>query len=136
MDRRTRLRLGALVILALGLASALGIYLAADDAPASAALAEMRGSKPYVRQLERFGGKASVLFDQFNRWFAGLWEGRQLGITVAWITSVLAGGHLHRRTAFLRILVQRTAMQSTSMSNGPGKAPTQRKMRTGEPAGK
>jgi hypothetical protein len=52
----------------------------------------MRGSKPYVRQLERFGGKASVLFDQFNRWFAGLWEGRQLGITVAWITIVLAGG--------------------------------------------
>jgi hypothetical protein len=92
MDRRTRLRLGALLILALGLASALGIYLAADDAPASAALAEMRGSKPYVRQLERFGGKASVLFDQFNRWFAGLWEGRQLGITVAWITVVVAGG--------------------------------------------
>ena len=92
MDRRTRLRLGALVILALGLASALGIYLAADDPPASAALAEMRGSKPYVRQLERFGGKASVLFDQFNRWFAGLWEGRQLGITVAWITVVVAGG--------------------------------------------
>lgn len=80
------------MILALGLASALGIYLAADDAPASAALAEMRGSKPYVRQLERFGGKASVLFDQFNRWFAGLWEGRQLGITVAWITVVVAGG--------------------------------------------
>jgi hypothetical protein len=92
MDRRTRLRLGALVILALGLASALGIYLAADDAPGSAALAEVRGSKPYVRQLERFGGKASVMFDQFNRWFAGLWEGRQLGITVAWITIVVAGG--------------------------------------------
>ena len=91
MDRRTRLRLGALVILALGLASALGIYLAANDAPASAALAEMHGSKPYVHQLERFGGKAAVMFDQFNRWFAGLWEGRQLGITVAWITIVVAG---------------------------------------------
>ena len=92
MTRRTRLRLSALVILALGLASALGIYLAANDAPASAALAEMHGSKPYVHQLERFGGKAAVMFDQFNRWFAGLWEGRQLGITVAWITVVVAGG--------------------------------------------
>jgi hypothetical protein len=91
MDRKTRLRLSALVILALGLASALGLYLAGDDAPASAALAEMRGSKPYVHQLERFGGKASVLFDQFNRWFAGLWEGRQLGITVACITLAVAG---------------------------------------------
>jgi hypothetical protein len=94
MDRRTRLRLGALVILALGLASALGIYLAADDAPGSAALAEMHGSKPYVHQLERFGGKAAVLFDQFHRWFAGLWEGRQLGITVAWITLGLAAAIL------------------------------------------
>jgi len=77
-------------VLVLGLASALGIYLGADDAPASAALSEMHGSKPYVHQLERFGGKAAVLFDEFNRWFAGLWEGRQLGITVAWITLGLA----------------------------------------------
>jgi hypothetical protein len=79
-------------VLVLGLASALGIYLAADEAASSAALAEMRGSKPYVHQLERFGGKAAVLFDEFNRWFAGLWEGRQLGITVAWITIFIATG--------------------------------------------
>ena len=91
MDRRARLQLGALVVLALGLASALGIYLAAADDPASAALHEMRNSKPYVHQLERFGGKAAVLFDQFNHWFAALWKGRQLGITVAWITLAVAG---------------------------------------------
>ena len=81
-------------MLVLGLASALGIYLAADDAPPSAALAEMHGSKPYVHQLERFGGKAAVLFDQFNRWFSGLWEGRQLGITLACITIVVAAAML------------------------------------------
>jgi len=92
VDRRTRLRLGALVILAVGLASALGIYLAAADDAGSAALYETRISKPYVHQLERFGGKAAVMFDQLNRWFAGLWEGRQLGITVAWITVFIAGG--------------------------------------------
>ena len=90
MGRRARLQLGALAVLVLGLASALGMCLAADDATASAALAEMHGSKPYVHQLERFGGKAAVMFDQFNRWFAGLWEGRQLGVTVAWITIVVA----------------------------------------------
>jgi hypothetical protein len=81
-------------VLVLGLASALGIYLAADDTSPSAALAEMHGSKPYVHQLERFGGKAAVMFDQFNRWFAGLWEGRQLGITVACITIVVAAAML------------------------------------------
>ena len=32
------------------------------------------------------------LVDEFNRWFAGLWEGRQLGITVAWITIFIAAG--------------------------------------------
>ena len=90
MDRRTHLRLGALVVLAVGLASALGIYLAAADDAGSAAAYEMRISKPYVHQLERFGGKAAVMFDQFNRWFAGLWEGRQLGITVACITLAVA----------------------------------------------
>jgi hypothetical protein len=79
-------------VLILGLASALGIYLAADEASGSAALAEMHGSKPYVHQLERFGGRAAVMFDQFSRWFAGLWEGRQLGITVAWITVLIAAG--------------------------------------------
>jgi len=77
-------------VLVLGLASALGIYLAARDAVPSAALAEMHGSKPYVHQLERFGGKAAVLFDELNRWFAGLWEGRQLGITVAWLTLAVS----------------------------------------------
>ena len=92
MDRRTRFRLGALVVLAVGLASALGIYLAAADDAGNAALVEMHGSKPYVHQLERFGGKAAVMFDQFNRWFAGLWEGRQLGITLACITVFIAAG--------------------------------------------
>ena len=94
MDRRTRLRLGALVVLAVGLASALGIYLAAADDAGGAEVYEMRISKPYVHQLERFGGKAAVMFDQLNRWFAGLWEGRQLGITVACITIAVAAAML------------------------------------------
>jgi hypothetical protein len=94
MGRRARLQLGAFVVLVVGLAGALGIYLAAEDAPGSAALSEMHGSKPYVHQLERFGGKAAVMFDQFNRWFAGLWEGRELGITVACITIVVAAAML------------------------------------------
>jgi hypothetical protein len=35
---------------------------------------------------------AGGLFDQLNRWFAGLWEGRQLGVTVACITLFIAAG--------------------------------------------
>ena len=74
-----------------GLLAAMAIYATADDADASA-LYEMQLSKQYVRQLQRFGGKASVVFDEFNRWFAGLWEGKTAAFTVAWITIVAAGG--------------------------------------------
>jgi len=28
-------------------------------------------------------GEAAVLFDDFNRWFAWLWQGKTLGITIA-----------------------------------------------------
>ena len=34
------------------------------------------------------------MFDQLNRWFAGLCEGRQLGITLACITILIAAGML------------------------------------------
>jgi hypothetical protein len=44
----------------------------------------------YLRDLERFGGKAAVLFDELNRWFAGLWRGKSLATTVAWISVFVA----------------------------------------------
>lgn len=47
-------------------------------------------SKAYVRQLERFGGKAAVLFDEVNRWFESLWIGRTLGLTIASLGIVAA----------------------------------------------
>ena len=89
MNRRNSLYLAAAVILVAGLAAALLIYVTADDEAASLALQEMTGSKTYVRQLQRFGGKASVIFDELGRWFDGLWQGKQLGVTIAWF-SVLA----------------------------------------------
>ena len=33
-------------------------------------------TKTYVRELERFGGEAAVLFDEFNGWFAARWHGK------------------------------------------------------------
>ena len=74
------------LVLVLGLTVAGVIYLTAPEEGQSAAMSEIYGSKPYVRELQRFGGKASVLFDEFQRWFAGLWHGKKLGVTIAWIT--------------------------------------------------
>ena len=83
---KTRLYAGSLAVLVLGLCSAALIYVTADEAPESGATEEMLMSKRYVRELQRFGGKAAVLFDEFNRWFASLWDGKSLAVTVAWIS--------------------------------------------------
>ena len=77
-------------VLVVGLCSAALLYLFADDESESAALYEMQISKRYVRQLQQFGGRASVLFDEFNRWFSGLWHGRTLALTVLWISVCAA----------------------------------------------
>ena len=53
---------------------------------------EMTISKTYVRELQRFGGKMAVLSDELNRWFASLWQGKSLGITIAWLSVAAAAG--------------------------------------------
>jgi hypothetical protein len=89
------MRLIAGVVLIVGLATAAAIYFTAeDDAPLSTSyviVLDPATSKAYVRDLERFGGKAAVLFDEFNRWLAGRWHGRALGITIAWLSVGAAG---------------------------------------------
>jgi hypothetical protein len=40
-----------------------------------------------VSQIERFAGKAAVLFDDFNRGFAGLWVGSTLGVTIGCVSA-------------------------------------------------
>jgi hypothetical protein len=47
-------------------------------------------SKMYVHNLQVFGGKASVLMDEFRRWFVGLWHGKSLAFTVAFISVFIS----------------------------------------------
>jgi hypothetical protein len=85
MKLQSRLYAASLLVLALGIGAALLIYFNAEDA-SDASLQAMFASKPYVRELQRFGGKAAVLFDEFSRWFQSLWSGKKLAFTVAWIS--------------------------------------------------
>src|SRR5258706_4341542 len=87
--RSTDFYIACVVILIVGFTSAGIIYATADERD-SAAMDQIYGSKPYVRELQRFGGKASVLFDEFQRWFAGLWLGQTLGVTIASLTAFVA----------------------------------------------
>ena len=88
------MRVVAGLVLVVGLAAAAAIYFTAEEeAPATSSYVitmDPALTKAYVRDLERFGGKAAVLFDDFNRWFAARWHGRTLGVTVAWISIGVA----------------------------------------------
>jgi hypothetical protein len=93
-----RLVLAACFILIAGLACGVTIYLLADEPEATAYVivgdtaypVDPTTSKSYVRQLERFGGKTAVLFDDFNRWFTALWQGKRLGITIGALSVLTA----------------------------------------------
>jgi len=97
---KARLYLACLIVLAVGLCSAAILYALAEDSPeggqdyivvngVSYPMAQQT-TKRYVRTLEQFGGKASVLFDEFDRWFASLWRGRNLALTVACLSTAAA----------------------------------------------
>jgi hypothetical protein len=80
------LRIASLLVLVIGLGVAAGIYFSVPEQDENMAMYEMAASKQYNRQLQRFGGKASVLFDEIQTWFAARWQGRQLGVTIGWIS--------------------------------------------------
>jgi hypothetical protein len=101
MDLQTRFYVSALVVLLAGVCAAVAIWFSSADDPGppvwqfvaidgKAAPIAPGESKRYVRELQQFGGKAGVLFDELNRWFAGLWRGRSLAVTIGWIAVFLS----------------------------------------------
>ena len=95
-----RLRFVGAVILVLGLASAMWIYLAAAPATGDALGYNPEESKQYLRTMELYGGKANVLAAELRQWFEGLWHGRRLAYTVACATVLLAGVFWFAAAAF------------------------------------
>jgi len=100
-ELRKKLYAAAVLVLAAGLACAGWIYVRADDGPDLSGAYQIvvvngvptpiapNESKAYVRDLQRYGGKMAVIFDDIGRWWDGLWHGRSLALTVAFL-SVLA----------------------------------------------
>lgn len=85
-----------------GLGSAILIYLTAENDWDRVLGYEAEGgyvypiapedSKMYRHDLELYGGKTSVLVDEFMRWFVGLWHGKSLAFIVACITIFISFG--------------------------------------------
>ncbi len=96
------LKLISVIILLVGLVSALLIYQSAGNYT-SAVLGYEPGNgtiypmdpedyKTYARDMELYGGTANVLLDELRRWFDGLWHGKSLAFIVACITILLSSG--------------------------------------------
>jgi hypothetical protein len=93
--------IAALVVLVVGFTAALLVYSFADEGETETSSyivvdglkypIDPASSKRYVRDLEMYGGKASVVFDEFNRWFGSLWQGRKLAFTLAWLSALVSG---------------------------------------------
>jgi len=85
MDRRKMNRItGGLLLLGLG--SALVIYLTAAPVVVDPLLGNPMENKKYLRELRVMGGQGNVVAAEFQDWFAGLWQGRELAGTVTVLT--------------------------------------------------
>ena len=99
-DPQTCLNLISVIILLVGLGSAVLIYrtdgndsngvLGYEIIGGQAYPIKPEDSKMYRHDLELYGGKAAVLSDEFSRWFVGLWHGKSLAFTVAYITLFIS----------------------------------------------
>ncbi|HSY27149.1 MAG TPA: hypothetical protein VK832_06585 [Burkholderiaceae bacterium] len=94
-------RIGIGILIA-GLLGSAVIYFTANDGPDGAIGYEIVGGKAFPimpgqykgsqYQLERVGGKFAVVAAELDDWFGSLWQGKQLGITLAFLTAGIAGG--------------------------------------------
>jgi len=81
------LKLASLLVLLIGLSIAAGIYFFAPEQDENAAMYEIGVSKQYARTLQRLGGRQAVLFDEIQTWLAARWHGKQLGVTIGWVSA-------------------------------------------------
>ncbi len=87
---RNRFYLCSLVLLLFGGALSLYLYLRADDSIESRIVEELHNTRAFRHELEVYGGKMSLLGSQMYDWFAGLWQGRQLAVTVGCICAAVS----------------------------------------------
>ncbi len=89
------------IILLAGLGSAIFIYQSAKyDSDSDSEYEVINGraypgagySKRYVHDLQAYGGNFAVLSDEIMHWFTGLWLGKSLAYTIAWITIFISLG--------------------------------------------
>ena len=99
---KKRLYAACALVLVVGLAGAGWIWRTADEGPDISGAYQIivvtgvptpiapNESKAYMRELQRYGGKMAVIFDDITRWWDGLWHGRSLALTVAFLSVLVS----------------------------------------------
>ncbi len=123
-----RLKLIGVIVLLVGLVSALVIYARAGNATGPVLGYEQgNGSvypmnpedyKQYSLDMELYGGKENVLLDDLTRWFTGLWQGKSLAFIIACTTILLSSGLFY--VAQQLTSLSRTGGSSENDRNGTG----------------
>jgi hypothetical protein len=90
----TRLRVVALAVLVIGLASSVSIYIAAAPPKPNPLGYEPEDSKQYLREIQMYGGTANLLATELREWLASLWHGKRLAYTIATFSILFAAGCL------------------------------------------
>jgi len=93
LNHRTWLNLIGTIILLVGLGSSGLIYQKAGNDPYGPL--DFENSKLYRHNLEVYGGKFSLIMDDFSRWFSGLWHGKSLALIVACSTIIVSFGFFY-----------------------------------------
>ena len=106
LQQRTCLNLISGIILVVGLGSAALIYQRAANDQYGALGSGVGGetmypimpenSKLYRHNLEVYGGKLTVIMDDFRRWFVGLWQGKSLALMIACTTMIVSLGFFYK----------------------------------------
>ena len=84
---QTRIKLLALIILLAGVASSCFIYQNAKDISPGYDLAVSRN---YLSNLGFYDGIMNILFTDLKNWFCGLWQGKDLAFTIAYLTVIVS----------------------------------------------
>jgi len=99
---KKRLYAACALVLVAGLGCAAWLYSRAGDGPDISGAYQIvvvngvptpiapNESKAYMRDLQRYGGKMALVLDDINRWWDGLWRGKQLGLTVGLISVIVS----------------------------------------------
>jgi hypothetical protein len=93
LNQRTWLNIISIIIFLVGLGSSVLIYQSVGNDPYDAF--GYGNSKLYRHNLEVYGGKFTVIMDDFRRWFLGLWHGKSLAFIIACTTIIISFGFFY-----------------------------------------